>query len=60
MKTSAMICFVLAVVSAIPAINNVSGAAGRRDAADLTGYAVGSFLLPVAFLIGGLYLAKKK
>ena len=57
MKTGAIICFVIAAISTVTAINNLVGGANRPEGIEnLVGYAVGAFLLPIAFLIGGLVL----
>lgn len=64
MRTGAIICFVIAGLAAIVAIINVVGGVNRPEGIEnLVGYAVGSFLLPIAVLIGGLVMwgkAKKK
>tara|TARA_B110000495_G_C22461537_1_gene287152 strand:- start:183 stop:377 length:195 start_codon:yes stop_codon:yes gene_type:complete len=64
MRTGAIICFVIAGLAAIVAIINVVGGVNRPEGIEnLVGYAVGSFLPPIAFLIGGLVMwgkAKKK
>ena len=64
MRTGAIICFVIAGLAAIVAIINVVGGDNRPEGIEnLVGYAVGSFLLPIAVLIGGLVMwgkAKKK
>lgn len=55
MRAGAIVCFVIAVLAVIAAIQNVVGGANRPESAeDLVGYAVGSFLLPVVLLIVGL------
>ena len=60
MKTGAIVCFVIAALSAIAAINNIIGGANRPEGAEnLVGYAVGSFLVPIAFLVGGLLMLGK-
>ena len=60
MKTGAIVCFVIAALATITAINNIIGGANRPEGIEnLVGYAVGAFLLPIAFLIGGLVLLGK-
>lgn len=61
MKTAAYVCFVLAGLGTIAASSNVYTRYVRRpdDFANLFGYAVGSFLLPLTFLIVGLVLLDK-
>ena len=57
MRTGAILCFVFAALAAIAAVNNVLGGANRPEGIEnLVGYAVGSFLLPIALLVGGLVL----
>lgn len=64
MRTIAIICFVIAGAATIAAINNVFGGANRPAGVEnLVGYAVGAFILPAVFPIGGLALwgkSKKK
>ena len=51
MKTGAIVCFVIAALATITAINNIIGGANRPEGIEnLVGYAVGAFLLPIAFL----------
>ena len=60
MKIGAIVCFVIAALAAIAAINNIIGGANRPEGVEnLVGYAVGNFLPPIAFLIGGLVLLGK-
>jgi len=64
MRIGAILCFTLAGLAAIAALNNVINGANRPERIEnLVGYAVGSFLVPIAFLIVGLVLwgkAKKE
>ena len=55
MRNSAVVCFVLAVLSTLVGINVVR-AAGEEL---VVGRIVGIFLLPMLFLIAGLKLAQK-
>ena len=60
MKTGAIVCFVIAALATIAAVNNIIGGANRPEGIEnLVGYAVGAFLLPIVFLIGGLVLLGK-
>ena len=60
MKTGAIVCFVIASLAAIAAVNSIIGGPNRPEGIEnLVGYAVGAFLLPIAFLIGGLVLLGK-
>lgn len=60
MRTGAIVCFVVSGLATIVAVRNVIGGSGRPEQIEnLVGYAVGSFLVPVALLIGGLTLWKK-
>ena len=62
MKPGAIICFVLAALTGLVAVNNVFlGGTGRTAADQLAapGYAVGSFLVPIGLLIGGLAIQGK-
>lgn len=61
MKSGATVCFVLAAISTFVAVKNVfiDGANRPEGIENLVGYAVGAFLLPIAFLIGGLVLLEK-
>jgi nucleoside permease NupC len=60
MKSGAIVCFVMAALATIIAVNNIIGGANRPEGIEnLVGYAVGAFLLPIAFLIGGLVLLDK-
>ena len=57
MRAGAIVCFVIAALAMIVAIQNVVGGANRPEGAEnLVGYAVGSFLIPIALLIVGLIL----
>jgi hypothetical protein len=57
MRVGAIACFVVAALAGLVAVQNVMGGANRPEGADnVIGYAVGSFLVPVALLIGGLIL----
>lgn len=64
MRTGAIICFVIGGLALFVAINNMVGGANRPEGIEnLVGYAAGSLLLPIVFLIGGLVMwgkAKKK
>ncbi len=59
MRTSAIVCFVLAALSTVAAARVAMKALETREAADAVGVIVGAFLLPVIFLIGGLSLVRK-
>ena len=59
MRTSAIICFVLAAISAVAALGAAMNTLETRAATDAVGAIVGSFLLPLLFLIGGLSLARR-
>ena len=59
MKGAAIILFVLAGLTALIAIKNVFAENRPTDTSRLLGYVVGSFLLPLIFLIIGLVLHKK-
>jgi|GEM_PF-1456046 lipopolysaccharide export LptBFGC system permease protein LptF len=59
MRLSAIICFVLAGLSATVAVVNVLNYSGSAGSSYKVGYAVGSFLLPLIFLVAGLSLANK-
>lgn len=62
MKTTAIILFVLAGLSTLVAINHVfldSEANAPQEVEHLVGYAVGAFMLPMAFLLVGLVLWNK-
>ena len=51
------VCFVIAALAMIAAVQNVVGGANRpEEMENLVGYAVGSFLVPATFLIVGLAL----
>ncbi len=57
MRTIAIVCYVTAVFGMFVAINHLVDADNRpRDFEDLVGYAVGSFLVPIACLIAGLVM----
>ena len=60
-KTAAHILFVLAGLTTLVAIKNVflGGENRPQEIENMVGYAVGAFLLPVAFLIIGLVLLNK-
>ena len=59
-STGAIVCFVLAALTTIAAIYTiVAGPNKPEDTAGLIGYAVGAFLVPTAFLVGGLLLRRK-
>ena len=60
MRTGAIVCFALTPFCAIAAVQNMMNGANRPEGFEnLVGYAVGSWLLPFAFLIGGLILWEK-
>ena len=57
MRTGAMVCFVVAALAGLAAVQNLVGGPNRPDQPeDLVGYAVGSLLVPVVLLIVGLIL----
>ncbi len=57
MRTGAIVCFVIAALATIAAVNNVVGGANRPEGTEnVVGYAVGSFLVPIALCIVGLIL----
>lgn len=62
MKAAAYVLFVLAGLATLAAINNVFlGGANRPERIEnLAGYAVGSFLLPLIFVVAGLTLLNKQ
>jgi len=60
METGAIVCFVLAALSALSAVRNVLGQINQAESSvALAGYVVGAFMVPLVFLIGGLVLLKK-
>ncbi len=60
MRTTAIVCFGIAALTAVVAVQNVVGGANRpEEMENLVGYAVGSFLVPVVLLIVGLILLGK-
>lgn len=60
MRTGAIVCFVFSVISTLTGARNVLAGANRPERGDLfVSYVVGSFLLPVVFLIVGLILWQK-
>ena len=60
MRIGAYICFVIAVLATISAINNIIRAAQSGQAFEnFVGYVVGASLVPLIFLIGGLVLFSK-
>lgn len=58
MKIGAIVCFVLAVLGTISALRTILvGGPNRPEGMEsLVGYAVGAMLVPMTFLILGLYL----
>jgi hypothetical protein len=59
-KAGAIVCFVLAVLGVVAAIIALVRRENRPEGvAGMIAYAVAAFLLPIAFLIGGLVLLKK-
>ena len=65
MRVGAIVCFVIAALGTVAALTNMVGGANRPEGAEnVVGYAVGSFLVPLVFLIVGLILwgksARKK
>ena len=53
-------CFVLAALTAIGAIYLIVAGPNKPEGIpNLVGYAIGTFLVPIALLIGGLYLQRK-
>ncbi|MFN3189541.1 MAG: hypothetical protein ACE361_03375 [Aureliella sp.] len=60
MKAGAIICFVIAALATVSAVNNIIGGTNRPEGIEnLVGYAVGAFIVPIAFLIVGLVLLGK-
>jgi len=60
MRTPAILCFVLAAVSSVVALNNsmkvINGPGGLSENSS---YVVGGFLIPIVSLIGGLHVWNK-
>ena len=60
MRGIAIVFFVLAAVSASMAFNSVANyRANHGDEPGMMGYAAGSFVIPIVFLILGIVLARK-
>lgn len=59
MPVRAVVFFVLAAITTVIGIRNVLIASGANSASYNAGYVVGSFLLPLIFLIAGLASVKK-
>lgn len=59
MKIASVVCFVLAGLGAIVAVLNIT----NREAgppSEFAGYVVGSAIVPIMFLIAGLWLWQKE
>jgi len=61
MKAGAIVCFILAALAGLVAIKNVFGGGPNAptDSNQFAGYAVGSFIIPIALVIGGVMLWNK-
>jgi hypothetical protein len=57
MRVGAIVCFIIAAIAVPVAVMNVVSGSNRPERVeDFAGYAVGSFLVPIALLVVGLIL----
>jgi hypothetical protein len=56
MRNGAIVCFVIAALAGVVAVQSVMFGANRPEDTGIVGYAVGAFLLPIVLLIVGLIL----
>ena len=60
MRVAAIVCFIIAILVGLIAMQNVMGGANRPGELEHTvGYAVGAFLVPIAMLIVGVVLWRR-
>ena len=61
MRMGSLFCFVMAVLAAMVAINNLMNSPNApKETGDLVGYAVGAFLPAMVLLIAGLWLMSRQ
>jgi hypothetical protein len=60
MRVAAIVCFIIAILVGLVALQNVMGGPNRPGEIEHTvGYAVGAFLVPLAVLIVGVILWRR-